>query len=131
MRPTTSPDRPPAAELRTDRARSTGTLKKNTFPRLTKRRLSILAVALVAVAASVGGFLTRNWWLPKGAQLVTATPERFHDGHGSQEAVGDDHDLAEGQIGQAHASHDHPGHDEATSLCMLSRERFLTTSGSA
>jgi len=71
-------------------------------PQRTKRRRSILVAALAVVVCIVGGFLSRNWWLPEVGLLPSGA-------HGS-------HDGARAHADDDHADDDHAGHDEATSL---------------
>lgn len=98
-----------------DRAQTTESRKKMRirFPRLTKRRLWILAIVLVVVVAVPVGFLSRGWWLSQASQFLTAIGDRFD----RQE---DGHDVATDDDGQADAQ---GGHSAETSLQMSEQAR--------
>jgi len=101
-----------------DRAQTTGSRKKTKvrFPRLTKRRLWILAIILAVVVAVPVGFLSRGWWLPKASQWLTAIGDRFNHQEDGQDAAVDDHSQA-----SAHAGH--AGIGAETSLQMSEHAR--------
>ena len=113
MCPSISHERPDEVTQRTDRVQPTGFRKKIRLPRLTKRRLSILAVVLVVTVAVPAGVLSRGWWLPKASRLLTAIGDR-------SDGQKDGHDVATDDQGQADA---HVGHSAGTSLQMSEQAR--------
>ena len=74
-----------------------------TFPRLNKRSLTIFGTSLlVAGLLLAAGITSRGWWLPAIRGMVAQAEASSKDGAAPQK--------------DAHAGHDHGGHDEADSI---------------
>ena len=111
MCPATSRD-----QLVDNRARTTSVprkiLRAIRFPELTKRQGTIVVVTLVVFVCVGGGFLTRNWWLPKASLLLAAGQDHFRGIESGQTQ-----DEGSGEA-DPHAGHNHaaPGSESSLEL---------------
>lgn len=97
---------------------------EKTNPRRRRRRWRkyvLLAIPLVALGIALGGFLSRNWWLPQVQHLIAAiqpgSSESDVDSGRPRTLGGHDH------VADEPVSHTHPGLDDAASLQLSEQAR--------